>query len=78
MNLKEELQQLAIIDHTRVENDLDRFGVRPMLAVSRIRNVAAGVPDPRRDYAGIFAYQILHAPEAPTGEHRAFRRSCHL
>src|SRR6266446_9810206 len=64
MNLKEELQQLSITDLARVENNLDRFGMRPMPAVSRIRNVAAGVPDPGRDHAGIFAYQILHTPEA--------------
>src|SRR6266567_1938732 len=48
MNLKEELQQLPITDLARIENDFDRFGMRPMPAVSRIRNVAAGVPDPGR------------------------------
>jgi hypothetical protein len=77
VDLKKELKQLAIADLARVESDLDRFGVRPVLAVSRVRNVAAGVPYPRRDNARILPNQILHTPEAATREHRSFRRNCH-
>src|SRR5438876_569018 len=77
VNLKEELQQPAITDLSWIEDDLDRFGVRAVIAVCRVENVAAGVPDPRRDHARVPSEQILHSPKTATGEHGTFGRICH-
>src|SRR5438045_2532669 len=45
MNLEKELEQLAIADLRRIENYFDRLGVGAMVAISRIRYVAARVAD---------------------------------
>src|SRR6185437_1464042 len=45
VDLEKELQQCAITDARRIERDLDRFGVRAVVAVGGIGNVAAGVAD---------------------------------
>src|SRR3954447_4372856 len=78
MDLEKELQQLAIADGFRIEDDLDAFGVIAVVAIGRVRHLTAGVADPGRDYAGIPAQQILHAPEAAAGKDCAFRRNCHV
>src|SRR5205085_7442589 len=72
VNLEEEFQQLSIADLLWIENDLDRFGVRPVFSVSRIGDISPRVADPRRDHAWILANKILHAPEAAAGEYGAF------
>ena len=72
MDLKEELEQSAITDLVRVENDLDRLGVRPVIAIRRVRNVATGVSDSRGDHSWITSYEILHAPKAAASQHRTF------
>ena len=41
MDLEEELQDVAVADLVRIEQDLDRFRVGAMVAIGRIRNVAA-------------------------------------
>ena len=41
VDLEEELEQLAIAEARRVEDDLDRLGVRAVVAVGRVRHVAA-------------------------------------
>jgi len=74
VNLEENLEQLSIADPGRIEDDLDGFGVRPVLAVRRIGDVAPRIADPRRDDARVFPNEILHPPKASAGEHRAFRR----
>ena len=50
MDLEEELEDLAITDRRRIEHELDRFGVRPVVAVGGIRHVAAGVADAGRTF----------------------------
>src|SRR5439155_26236754 len=77
MNLKEELQQLAIADLLRIENDLDCLGVSAVFAIRRIGDITAGVPDPRGNHAGVTSYKILHTPKAAAGEHGTFGRSSH-
>src|SRR6185437_13848366 len=72
VDLEEEFQKLAIADLLRIEIDLDRFGMGAVVAIGRVRHIAAGVADPRGDHAGITADQILHAPETAAGENRAF------
>src|SRR5205807_5042560 len=78
VNLEEELQQLSIADFLRIENDLDRLGVGPVIAIGRVGHVAAGVADARGDHARVFANEVLHPPKAAAGEHGTFRRSCHI
>src|ERR687898_1965196 len=70
VDLEEELQQVSIRDLLRVEGDLDRLGVRAVVAVRRVRDVAAGVAHPRRPNALSFPDEILHAPEAAAGKDR--------
>ena len=55
MNLEEELQKVAIAETCRLELDLDGLGVRPMVAIGRVRHVAARVSDTCVDYAGQLA-----------------------
>ena len=40
---EEELEQLAVRELGRIEHDLDRFRVRAVIAVGRVRHVAAAV-----------------------------------
>ncbi len=68
VDLEEELEQVAVGDPLRVEDDLDRLGVGAVVAVGRVRHVAARVSDARGDDAVELADQILHAPEAAAGE----------
>src|ERR687898_2414252 len=70
VDLEEELQQVSIRDPHWVEDDLDRLGVRAVVAVRRVRDVAAGVAHPRRQNARSFPDEILHAPEAAAGKDR--------
>jgi hypothetical protein len=68
VDLKEELEQLSIGRLLGVEDDLDRFGVRPMVAVRGVLDVTARVTNPRRDNTGSLPEEVLHSPEAATGE----------
>src|SRR3984957_10710516 len=77
VNLKKEFQNLAIADLRWVENNLDRFGVRAVIAIGRVGHVAAGIADARGDHTRLLAQQILHAPETTTGQNRFFRLSTH-
>ena len=51
VNLEEELEHVPVRDLLRVEADLDRLGMPIVVAVGRILDFTAGVPDPRRDHA---------------------------
>ena len=51
VNLEEELQKVAIADAFRVELDLDGLSVRSMVAIGRVRHIAARVSDTCVDYA---------------------------
>src|SRR5215218_7176301 len=73
VDLEEELQQVSIRDPHWVEDDLDRLGVRAVLAVRRVRDVAAAVAHPRRQNARSFPDEILHAPAAAAGKDRLLR-----
>src|SRR5690606_21265638 len=53
MDLEEELQQPAIAELCRIEDDLDRLGMCPVIAIGGVGHVAAGIADPRRDDARI-------------------------
>jgi hypothetical protein len=74
MDLEKEFQELPIAELLRVENDLDRFRMRSVVAVRCIRNVAACIADVRRDHARVPAQQILHTPEAAAGKKGSFGR----
>src|SRR6185369_1280765 len=47
VDLEKELEQLPVRETLRVEDDLDRLGVRAVVAVRRVRDVAAAVADAR-------------------------------
>src|SRR5690606_39023824 len=72
VNLEEKLEQLAIGQLVGIEHDFDCFRVRAVVAVRRVRHVAAGIADPCPYYARQLADQILHAPKAPACEDRRF------
>src|SRR5581483_7161038 len=72
-----ELEQVAVGRLLGVEDDLDRLGVRAVVAVGRVRDVAAGVADAGRDHARLLAEQVLHPPEAPAGQDRLLHCSVH-
>ena len=72
MNLEKELENLPIADLLRIEHDLDRFRVIAVVAISRIRHIAARVTHARGQHAGVTSQQILHTPEAATGQDGGF------
>ena len=77
VDLEEELQQRAVVGGGGVVDDFDGLGVRAVIAVGRVGDVAAGVADPGGDHTGLLADQVLHAPEAAAGENRLLRVVCH-
>src|SRR5258708_3275534 len=78
MDLKEELEKLAVADPLRVENDLNGFGVRSMISVGRIRHITPRIADSCGQYAIVAAQQILNAPKTAGGENRTFSRCSHV
>src|SRR4051794_40159035 len=77
VDLEEELEDVAVGDLLGVEDDLDSFGMRAVVAIGRVGNVAAGVSDARRDDAGTLAQQVLHPPEAAARQDRLLGRLGH-
>src|SRR5262245_23216752 len=71
MNLEEELQQIAECDFLRIEDDLDRFGVRAVIVVGRVGHITAGIAYPGADDARAFAEKILDTPETPSRQNCA-------
>src|SRR5262249_57393988 len=72
VNLKKELEQPAVADLCRIENNLDGLGVSSVVAVGSIRHVPTRIANPGRDHAVEAADKVLHAPEAATCENGAF------
>src|SRR6188472_2868408 len=75
VNLEEELQQFAKAESFRIEDDLDRFGVSPVTAIRRVRNVTARIADTSGNDTIALADEVLHAPEAAACKYRSFL--CH-
>src|SRR6266511_5170876 len=78
VDLEEELEQVPVRDLLGIEGDLDSLGVRSVVPVRRVRDVAAGVTHPRRENARSLPDQILHPPETPSGKDRLLDRSVHV
>jgi hypothetical protein len=78
VDLEEELQQLSVGASLGIEDDLDRLRVPGMIAVGRVRNIAAGVADPRRNDAGSLPEEILHSPETSSGKDRFLNAVAHV
>src|SRR5438067_4272970 len=68
VDLEEELEEVAEAQLVGIEDDLDGLGVRAVVAIGGIGDVAAAVADPGRDHTGPLADEVLHAPEAASGE----------
>src|SRR4029079_18212053 len=64
VDLKEELENLPKADTCRIEQNLDGFGMRSVIAIGGIGRGTTGVPDTSGDHAVVSTKQILHAPEA--------------
>jgi hypothetical protein len=77
VDLEEELEQVAIRGQIGIEHDLDRLGMRAVVAVGRIWNVASGVAHPSRDDSALLPEEILHSPEAASGQDRFLKSSVH-
>src|SRR5207302_3946624 len=78
VDLEEELEQVPVRGLLGIEDDLERLRVRAVVAIGRVRNVAAAVPDPRREHARSTPEEVLHAPEAPSGQDRRLACSVHV
>src|SRR3546814_9365174 len=52
VDLEEELQDPPVADLLGIEDDLDALGMGAVVAVGRVRHVAAGIADAGRDDAG--------------------------
>src|SRR5262245_56019849 len=68
VDLEEELEDLPIAHHRRVEDDLDRLGMSAMIAIGSVRSSAARVANPGRHNAVVAAQELLHTPEAAAGK----------
>src|SRR5476651_1239683 len=64
VDLEEKLEDFPEARDPRIENDLDRLGVRAVVTVGCVRHVASGVSDAGGEHAALAPDQILHAPEA--------------
>ena len=78
VDLEEEFEEFAVGGEGGVEGDFDGFGVGAVVAVGGVGDVTAGVADAGGEDAGEFADEILHAPEAATGEDCAFSGGGHF
>src|SRR5205814_1892970 len=78
VDLEEEFEELSVRDSLGIEDDLERLRVTVMVAVGRIRNVAAGVADPCRNDAGSLPKEILHSPETSSGKDRLLNSVPHV
>jgi hypothetical protein len=67
------IEQGPVVDELGIEHDLDGLGMRAMIGVGRVGDIAAAIADAGRDDAMHFADQILHAPKAAAGQNRALR-----
>src|ERR1700733_5722987 len=67
VDLEKELQQLAIRKFLRIKDDLDALGMRPMVAIGGIGDIAAGITDRYRNHSRKLADQLLHTPKTPAG-----------
>ena len=74
--MKEELKDLQVSDHRRVDNDFDGFGEAAIFSVSGFR-YTTGLPDPCIQHIGVAPQQTLHASEATSGENGCFGLSGH-
>src|SRR4051812_47314018 len=70
VDLKEELEDVAVGDALGVEDDLDGLGVPRMVPVGRVVVLPTGVADPGGDDPLALAQQLLDAPEAAAREDR--------
>ena len=73
VNLEKEFQQPAVAYPRGVEDNFDRFDMCPVVAIRRVRHVAARVANARRNHAILAANEILQTPEAPPA---STARSC--
>jgi hypothetical protein len=74
VNLKKEFQELPTTELLRIQNDLDRFGMRSVIAVRCIRNVTPCIADAGGNYPRVTAQQFLHTLEEPAGKKGSFSR----
>src|SRR5262249_20979238 len=74
VDLEEVFQDPPVTDLLGIKGDLDALGMGAVVAVGRIRNVAARIAHTGLHDAGYLADQILHAPEAAASEDCAFGR----
>ena len=68
VDLEEELEQIPVRGLLGIEADLDRLRVHVVVAVGRVGNLSPRVSDPRGENARSLPEEILHPPEAPSGE----------
>ena len=78
MDLKEELQDVAVGDLLRIEDDFHGFGVGSVIAVGRVGDVTSGVSDASRENARPMPDQFLCSPEAASGEDGGLGRCSHF
>ncbi len=72
VDLEEHLQDLPVADPRRIEQDFDRLGMAAVIAVGGVPHVAPAVADASLLDTGEPADQILHPPEAASGQYGAF------
>src|SRR3546814_18987025 len=71
VDLEEVLQDAPVARLRCIEDDFDPLRMSAMIAVGRVRGVAASIADASRDNAGKLADQVLHPPEASPREYSA-------
>src|SRR6516162_1244276 len=71
VDLEEILQDASVARLCCIEDDFDPLRMSTMVAVGRVRSVAASIADASRDNAGKLADQVLHPPEASPSEYSA-------
>jgi len=75
--LEKEFQQISETGLVGIEYDLDRFGVRAVIPIGGVLDVAARIAHPGGHYAREPPDELLHAPKTAASQNRAFSSPSH-
>ena len=75
--LEKEFQEISEAGFIGIEYDLDRFGVRAMVPIGGVFDVATRIAHSGGHYARQPPDELLHAPKAAASQNRAFGSPSH-
>jgi hypothetical protein len=77
MYLEKEFQEISETGLVGIEYDLDRFGVRAVIPIGGVLDVATRIAHPGGHYARQPPDELLHAPKTAASQNRTFSSPSH-